>query len=121
MDRDKIIRDIMDIQAELQTPLGLYRLKLADEYSAPHQHDEIIEERLAKTLARLHKLLDELGSPMYNPAIHPDIWDGPSKIPCGAIDGEEPHIYGVCQKPKGHGGPHVEMRDDKLWSEWMAS
>lgn len=65
-----IIDEIMDAQADLQTALGLFRLSMAEGYT---DHDNYVEERLAKCLARLHRLLEQLGKPMYRPAQHPDI------------------------------------------------
>jgi hypothetical protein len=62
---------VMDAQAELQTPLGFLRCHMDDKY--PDVDLNVIEDRLAKTLARLHALLDALGSPMYQPATHPDV------------------------------------------------
>jgi hypothetical protein len=64
----------MDAQAELQTPLGFYRCYDPEwEHALPIQYDPVIEDRLTKTLARLHALLDALGNPMYQPATHPEV------------------------------------------------
>ena len=63
------VEQLLDAQADLQTAIGLYRLQ--------HGKDDRIEDRLARSLARQHKLLSEMGKPMYQPATHPDV-DAPA-------------------------------------------
>lgn len=77
---ERMIKEIMSAQADLQVGLGLLRL----EKSLLRERDGIqelnlatAEDHLASSLARLHKLLDALGKPMYQPATHPGVWDGP--------------------------------------------
>ena len=68
--RDEIIEEIMIAQADLQTALGVLRLSK----KLPTAQDrEMIEDRLARSLARSHALLRDLGNPMYEPATHPDV------------------------------------------------
>lgn len=72
---ETLIEQIMDAQADLQTALGFLRLDARDRLDLEHpgDHDDFIEDRLAKSLARLHLLLDRLGHPMYNAATHPKV------------------------------------------------
>ncbi len=82
LQRPDIITQVMDAQADLQTALGFLRLdiqNMADLDVDMERHDSYIEDRMAKSLARLHQLLDQLGNPMYKPATHPDVWEGPTK------------------------------------------
>jgi hypothetical protein len=71
--KDEVVKDLMDIQAELQTPLGLYRMD---------HTGKTIEDGLTRTLARCHKLLNKLGTKMLGPATHPEVWDGPECAVC---------------------------------------
>lgn len=71
LSHDEIVAAVMDAQAELQTPLGWLRLGMDPKY--PDADLKLIEDRLTKTLARLHGLLDALGDPMYQPATHPEV------------------------------------------------
>lgn len=73
-----ILEEILEAQADLQTGLGFFRLDARDE---PRGHDDLIEERLGRSLARTHRLLEHLGRAMYDPATHPDIppnWSCPN-------------------------------------------
>lgn len=63
--------EIMDAQADLQTALGLLRCHLAPDMGPADL--TVVEDRLARSLARLHRLLDDLGRPMYDPATHPEV------------------------------------------------
>lgn len=67
-----ITDEIMDAQADLQTALGIYRLNVQEKITNPKFNGHV-EDRMARCLARLHRLLDQLGKPMYQPAQHPDI------------------------------------------------
>lgn len=69
---DAITEDILDAQADLQVGLGQYRLKYGSAGRGVRS-DDSIEDNLAKSLARLHTLLEELGRPMYQIATHPDV------------------------------------------------
>lgn len=69
-------QQIMDAQADLQSALGIYRLSIDHALGngvLSTQDKIIIEDFMAKSLARLHKLLNDLGRPMYQPATHPDV------------------------------------------------
>src|SRR4051794_40736497 len=70
-----LVSDLMDAQADLQTALGLYRLRVPE-----GERDEPVEDRLMQALARLHTRLDILGHPMYDPATHPAIPQGPTPV-----------------------------------------
>jgi hypothetical protein len=71
---NSVVDAVMDAQAELQTPLGFYRMYDPKyEHALPIEYDDHIEDRLAKTLARLHALLAALGTPMYRPAQHDEV------------------------------------------------
>jgi glycosyltransferase A (GT-A) superfamily protein (DUF2064 family) len=65
MTSDEIAEVVLDAQADLQTALGMYRLS--------NGRGDAIEDRLAKSLARSHALLEALGRPMYQPALHRDV------------------------------------------------
>lgn len=65
MMNDEIVAAVLDAQADLQTALGMYRLS--------NGRGDPIEDRLAKSLARSHALLEALGRPMYQPALHRDV------------------------------------------------
>jgi hypothetical protein len=75
MTEEEIIEAVVEAQADLQVGIGCLRLEVA------HISKESIiginlrtsEDKLNRSLARLHKLLDQLGQPMYQPAAHPDI------------------------------------------------
>ena len=76
---EAVVEAIMDAQAELQTGLGLMRLLLAPG-EEPYSDSELIprvraldQGYFAKTLAWLHTVLAEVGTPMYSPATHPDV------------------------------------------------
>lgn len=69
--RDEVIDAVLDAQADLQSALGMLRLHMDPRFSTPDLG--VVERRLNKSLARSHKLLDELGSPMYDPATDPDV------------------------------------------------
>lgn len=68
---EEIVEQIMDAQADLQTGLGMFRVACMDR--AMTQTESYAEDRLAKSLARTHKLLDALGHPMYQPATHSEV------------------------------------------------
>lgn len=57
--------EVMEAQADLQTALGFYRLE--------HGRGDRIEDRLTKALARLHTLLADMGTEMFDPATHPEV------------------------------------------------
>jgi hypothetical protein len=63
--------EILEAQADLQTALGFFRLGSIEERG----NSEAIEDRLNKSLARLHRLLERLGRSMYQPATHADLDD----------------------------------------------
>jgi hypothetical protein len=79
------VEEVLEAQADLQTALGLFRLDHGRRDTADDPHDAQIEERLNKSLARLHKLLDALGRPMYQPATHPEIDDPWVCEKCGQL------------------------------------
>jgi hypothetical protein len=57
-DRDHIVEEIMEAQADLQTAIGFHRLWL----KGKKDHDyTIIERRMEASLDRLHKLLADHG------------------------------------------------------------
>lgn len=70
-DRKALVDSVMSAQADLQTGLGIFRLDRNDTRGL--QHANLVEDRLARSLARLHVLLADLGTPMYQPAMHPDV------------------------------------------------
>jgi hypothetical protein len=71
---NSVVDAVMDAQAELQTPLGFYRMYNPNyKHALPIEYDEEIEDRLAKALAQLHALLVALGTPMYQPATHEEV------------------------------------------------
>jgi hypothetical protein len=70
MDPRAITEELLEIQADMQTSLGF--LRLHQRY--PHAGDfDLIEDRLARGLARAHRLLEALDRPMYSPAQHDDV------------------------------------------------
>lgn len=73
---------IMDVQAYLQTSLGILRLEMSMLPKDGIQHFNLgfTEDRLELALAKCHKRLDELGIKMDHPCTHPDVWDGPDGI-----------------------------------------
>ena len=87
------INQIMDAQADLQMALGLLRLKQEQiEGVLPYGLDDV-ENRLARSLALLHKLLSDLGRPMAHRALHPDV---EMKIECQITrytTGGPGHVY----------------------------
>lgn len=62
---NQLAEDIINAQADLQSALGILRL------SKPL--DSYIEEKLARSLATLHRALLRAGRPMATPARHPDV------------------------------------------------
>lgn len=60
--------EIIDAQADLQSALGVLRHR--NRTSGTHFD---IENWLARSLARLHRFMGKIGSPMAQPATHPDI------------------------------------------------
>lgn len=63
--------EVMDAQADLQVALGVHRLD-------PVKHADMVEDRMVRVLARLHTLLDTIGTPMYDATVHPDVPRGPT-------------------------------------------
>lgn len=87
-----VAEEIMDAQAELQMPLGIYRLD--------HGRGGTIERRLTLTLARLHRLLSALGTPMLHPTTHADLeWiecDHEEWTEVGGLLGDRVNAGAVC-------------------------
>ena len=85
--------DVINAQADIQTALGILRLsKPLDDYS---------EERLARALATLHRVLLLAGRPMAMPARHPDVEYPYPQHECDRI-GTNPRCM------------HCGLRDDRL-------
>lgn len=70
-DYDRHTEEVLEAQADVQTGLGILRLERRDGADSPHLG--YVEDRFAKALARLHRLLHERGRPMYQPARHPEV------------------------------------------------
>lgn len=70
----QLTEEILDIQADIQTPLGFIRMQMAGDPDVNSAiTPETLENYLSRSLARAHKLLDNLGNPMYSPSIHSDV------------------------------------------------
>lgn len=70
---------ILDLQADLQTGLGILRMEIAQVPKDGIQQINLTysENRFRRALASCHMRLDELGVKMANPCTHSEIWDGP--------------------------------------------
>lgn len=64
IERDEIVQRLLDAQAELQTGLGMFRLKF-NEYEWPASSPPI-EGYLARSLKMQQHLLAKLGHQMYD-------------------------------------------------------
>jgi hypothetical protein len=71
---------ITDLQADLQTGLGILRMEMGQLPKGGIQQHNLgfVEDRLTRSLAMCHKRLHELGVDMFHPTTHPEVWDGPN-------------------------------------------
>lgn len=78
LDAPDTVEQVMEAQADLQTALGFLRLELTEPLDDRQRgHLESVEDRCASSLARLHVLLETLGTTMMSPAQHPDVTGHP--------------------------------------------
>lgn len=82
-----IQEEVLKAQADLQTALGFFRVAKNEMVGVPYA--DLIEDRLARSLARSHRLLAQLGKPMYQSATHPDIGPGPRYLTSDPVDSTE--------------------------------
>jgi hypothetical protein len=76
--RDEIAEDVLEAQAALQMGIGVLRLEMSqipNREGVQLRNLRFSEDRLTEALARCHKLLAQLGRPMYEPATHKAVQD----------------------------------------------